>query len=112
MRQRPKKRQRPKERNKVARYKLLLVNLVLFAALVTSQLGRQIEAAEVDQPDFLKGLSLPFLDWKTEDRPLTVAERDTLQPDSVLLRRYSSENGAVVDLAVIAGHRKRTVHAP
>jgi EpsI family protein len=63
--------------------------------------------------DCLRGLSLPFRDWTTQEQELSAHERDLLVPDSVLLRQYHSPNNKEeVGIAVIAGHRKQTVHTP
>ena len=49
----------------------------------------------------------------TQERPpLSADERAMLEPDAELLRRYRSAGGASVEIAVIAGRRKKTVHTP
>jgi EpsI family protein len=47
----------------------------------------------------------------TEDK-LTTSELDMLQPDATLLRSYRSPQGDMAQIAVIAGHQKRSVHTP
>jgi EpsI family protein len=96
----------------LSRYRLLAVNGVLLLALAGSFWGRRIESATTGGPDFLQGLRLPFRDWKTADAQLSPAELSLLQPDAVMVRRYQSARGEAAELAVIAGHRKRSIHTP
>ncbi len=85
-----------------------ILTLVVAAAAWGWQTGQKIPTSG----DFLARLSLDYNGWKTQDTQLNQDEIDTLQPDSVLVRRYQSPSGQLVDLAVIAGHQKRTVHTP
>ena len=94
------------------RYRLLLANAVLALALFGSYWGRRVEGATVSRADLLSRLSLPFRGWKTSDIGLSSAEMQMLQPDAVLVRRYHAPDGRWAELAVIAGHRKSTVHTP
>ena len=95
------------------RFRLLTVNAILLLALLGSYWGRRIEDAPTIQTDFLKGLNLPFRNLKTSDTTVSDDERVLLQPDAVLVRRYLSQAGAVeVELAIIAGHHKKSVHTP
>ncbi len=96
----------------MARYRLLLVNLILAGTLFGSYWGRRIEAATVAQPDFLRQLFLPFRGWKTKDEAIQPSDLALLEPDSTLLRDYQGPGEQAVSLAVIAGHRKRSVHTP
>jgi EpsI family protein len=94
------------------RYRLLIVNLVLSFTLAGSYWGRRVENAQVSQADFLKPLNMPFKAWKTSDASLTASELDLLKPDATLVRRYTGPNKEMVEIAVIAGHRKQSVHTP
>lgn len=94
------------------KYRLLILNAVLLTAFLGSFLGRSIESGQVIKSDFLPSLRLPFHDWKTRDVLLTQVEQTVLDPDSVLVRDYTSPEGEVAELAVIAGHRKRSIHTP
>lgn len=89
-----------------------VVNLVLLLAVLGAAWGRYQEGAPRPQADFLHGASLPFRGWSVSDAPLSPQDRALLQPDAALVRRYQSAHGASVEIAVVAGHRKRTVHTP
>ena len=94
------------------RYRLLILNAILLLALLTSYWGRRLENIPISPTDFMQGLNVPFRDWKTSDAQISDNERQLLHPDSVLIRRYSSERGVEAELAVIAGHHKQSVHTP
>jgi hypothetical protein len=120
----------------LTRYRWFIVNAIFLVALLGSQVGRRIENATVTHPDFLKELNLPFRGWVTSDTAITQDELDLLQPDATLVRRYKAPDNPVTsgpkagkeaaaakdvkgipeapwaELAVIAGHRKRSVHTP
>jgi EpsI family protein len=81
-------------------------------ALAGSHWSRALESAKLDQPDFLKNLSLPFRDWQPKDLPLSKGELGQLEPDATLVRDYQSTDGQKLNFKVIAGHRKKTVHTP
>ena len=74
--------------------------------------GRRVENAEVSRADFLKPLNMPFRGWKTNDATLTASELNLLKPDATLVRRYTGPNKEMAEIAVIAGHRKQSVHTP
>ena len=93
------------------KYRLLALNAVLLLALTGSVWGRKTENLTVAQTDFLRPAS--FRDWKSTEQFLTRRETELLKPDAVLLKTYVSPGKeATVELAVIAGHRKQTVHTP
>lgn len=94
------------------RCRLWILNSVLLLTLLASLWGRRIESATLPHADFLRQLNLPFRDWTPTDAILTTDERQLLEPDAVLVRRYQSRTGESAELAVIAGHRKKTVHTP
>ena len=94
------------------RSRLLLLNSLLLLALLGNHWGRRIESATVTQKDILQHLSLPFRDWKVTNGAITPFDRTQLEPDDVLVRNYLSAQKEAVELTVIAGHRKRTVHTP
>lgn len=95
------------------RFRILLVNAILALALAGTFWGRSIEDAEVSTNDFLAQASLSYKDWKHEDMPLTNSELELLEPDSVVVRRFiSPEEDQFAEVAVIAGHRKKTLHTP
>lgn len=97
----------------LSKYRILTVNTVLAATLLGSLWGRRTEALPVPKNDFLRPLSLPFRGWKTSEMSLSEREKEMLRPDATLLRSYESpDKRAAVDFAVIAGHRKQTVHTP
>jgi EpsI family protein len=94
------------------RYRLLITNSLLILALTGTYWARRTEGTPVSGPDFLRPLNLPFRGWSATDRELTDAEARMLKPDAVVIRAYRGARGERVELAVIAGHRKETVHTP
>ena|SRR5579883_173415 len=94
------------------KWRLILVNALLLAAVAGSFWGRHIDNATVRQANFLQSLSIPFQGWKTADQPVGASDLAMLQPDSVLIRTYTAPNGEEAQLAVIAGHKKRSIHTP
>ncbi len=96
----------------VYRYRLLIANGILLAGLLGGAGGRRVENAVPSRTDFLRPLGLPFRGWKTRDLALDPSELALLKPDATLVRDYTGPNGQRVQLAVIAGHRKQSVHTP
>lgn len=96
----------------MSKYRLLIANAILLAALAGSAWGRRVENAEVSRTDFLRPLVLPFRGWKTSDAALSPSDLQLLKPDATLVRRYAGPDGQEAELAVIAGHRKSSVHTP
>lgn len=94
------------------RYRLLILNALLLLTLLGSHLGRRIESASFAHADFLQELRLPFRNWKTTEESLSPEELKLLEPDATLIRRYEAPNHGWAQLAVIAGHRKKSVHTP
>jgi EpsI family protein len=90
----------------------LLVNALLVLTLAASWAGRRSESAVLPQPDFFRGVTLAYREWKTTELTLTKDELTLLEPDALIIRRYTSPEGRELELAVIAGHKKRTVHTP
>jgi EpsI family protein len=98
-------------------HRFLLLNGALGLALLGARWGASTEASasgqiERIQKDFLHTLQIPFQNWKTTDAYLTPSEMDQLQPDAVLVRRYRSSKGEFAEIAVVAGHQKKSVHTP
>jgi EpsI family protein len=94
------------------RYRFLILNSILLLTLLGSQWGRHVEAAGVTHTDSLQRLTLSFRDWTPSEMALTPAEVSMLEPDAVLLKLFSARSGEQAQLAVIAGHRKKSVHTP
>lgn len=94
------------------RFRLVLANSFLILALLGSFWGRKIEASPIAGTDIFADLKVPYHDWKTSPIEITARERELLEPDGLLMRRYTAPYKHVVDLAVIAGHRKKTIHTP
>jgi EpsI family protein len=93
-------------------YRLLALNAALVLALAGSHWGRRIDAASLDKPDLFQQAGIAFRDWKSTDQQLSASERELLLPDASLIRRFESASGQAVELAVVAGHRKQTIHTP
>jgi EpsI family protein len=94
------------------RYRLWILNTLLLLILVGSHLGRRVESASVAHSDFLRDLNLPYRDWKTTDIALSASDLTILQPDATLVRQYVGPKGQWAELAIIAGHRKKSIHTP
>lgn len=90
-----------------------IVNAILATTLLGLFWASRTTPAEGASGDYLKGLSLSFNNWTSREQQLTSQERKLLLPDTVFLRQFRSKDGAdEVGIAVIAGHRKQTVHTP
>lgn len=61
--------------------------------------------------ELFRGSDVPFRGWKTVPLSLPADQAALLEPEAMLFRRYEGA-GEWVELAVVAGHRKRTVHSP
>ena len=96
----------------VSKYRFLALNSILLLTLAGSLKARDLENAAPARTDFLRPLNLPFRGWQSTDAQLTSGELSLLQPDAVLVRRYVASDGNWAELAVIAGHKKCTVHTP
>ena len=94
------------------RWRLWIVNIVLLLTLMGSSWGRRVDDAVVSSNDFLSALNMPYRGWKINDEKLSASELEVLKPDATLVRRYNSPDGDMAELAVIAGHRKQSVHTP
>ncbi len=91
---------------------LMAVNAALVLTLAGSAWGRHLDAVQPRYGDFLQAARRPFRGWQTRDVALSPTEQSMLEPDSVLVRRYQSPGADFAELAVIAGHKKKTVHTP
>lgn len=96
----------------LSRYRLFALNGILLVALAGTHWGRSIEAATLEQKDLFQKAGVQFRDWKPTEQKLTASEQELLQPDAVLIRRFESGKGAAAEIAVVAGHRKQSVHTP
>ena len=94
------------------RYRLHILNLILVVAVLGGVWGRRQDENRRTVADYLKGMVLPFRNMTTTDYALSPDEVSMLQPDAALVRRYSSNQTMEAELAVVAGHHKRSVHAP
>jgi len=92
--------------------RLLILNSVLVLAVAGAAWGRRADSVQLRSADFLAPLKLPFRSYTTTETALTKTELDMLEPDSTLVRQYAEGKALKAELAVIAGHKKRTVHTP
>lgn len=91
----------------------LIVNLILMMTVLGIYGASRTTPPDGAYKDCLKGINLPFRDWSPEEQTLTPREAEILRPDTVLLRQYGDVlTGENVGLAIVAGHRKQTVHTP
>ena len=98
------------------RGRLVWINATLVLTLAGSLWGKKTSLPVRLSPQTLSQ-PLDFRGWKPTEQSLTPREQELLLPDALLLRRYHAPQtgdlpGAFVDFAVIAGHRKQTVHTP
>lgn len=92
--------------------RLLITAAILLLTLLATLWGRHT-ATFTPRADYLQELPLPFQGWSVTRQKLTDREFELLLPDAVLLRQYRSPDGTeAAELAVLAGHRKQTVHTP
>ena len=91
---------------------LLWANAILGLTLAGASYGRMTEHRPPSEQDFLRDTTRSFRGWKAEERSLSANEVEMLQPDASLIRWYTDRKTGAVELAVIAGHKKRTVHTP
>lgn len=90
-----------------------LISGVLLFTLLGAAWGRHSATVPDAPKDFFKPLPLGFRDWSYQDEGMSPAEAETLEPDAFLVRRFRSPDGReAAELAVVAGHQKRTVHTP
>jgi EpsI family protein len=94
------------------RWRLLILTGLLLLILLGSHLSRRIECASLVHDDFLRTLQLPFRDWNATDLAIPSSDLRLLEPDATLMRQYSGPNGQWAQLAIIAGHRKKSIHTP
>lgn len=91
--------------------RLLFLNAVLVVLLAATVPAADPPAGTV-APDLLRRAPVSFRNWTFREFELSIAERELLEPDAALLRRYSAPDGQWAELAVVAGRKKRTVHTP
>jgi EpsI family protein len=91
---------------------MLYVICILMITAFCSFYSRRAESIASTKVNYLQDLPLSYLDWSVTSSDITESDRAVLRPDAVILRRYRSPNGEIADLAVIAGHRKQTIHTP
>jgi EpsI family protein len=100
------------------RRRFLLLNGTLLLALSGARWGAYMEGSALEKTeqlkkDFLRTLKLPYRDWKASEAFLSPPEKEQLEPDATLIRRYVSPEGDdSAEIAVIAGHQKKSVHTP
>lgn len=96
----------------LARHRLLCANVVALIALFGVFWGRQIENSNVPTDDFLARLDWHFRDWQGSRLAIPPSEAELLQADSIRMERFTARNGSWIEMTVIAGHRKQSIHTP
>lgn len=96
----------------IARHRLSYLICILMVTAFCGFYSRRVESIASTKVDYFQNLPLQYRDWTITHSDISDSDRTVLRPDAVTLRRYSSPNGEIIDLAVIAGHRKQTVHTP
>jgi EpsI family protein len=94
------------------RYRLLCANLVVLIAVFGVFWGREIENAPLPADDFLARLEWRFRNWRNSRLPVSPSEAALLQADSIRMERFAEKNGNWIEMTVIAGHRKQSIHTP
>lgn len=94
------------------KYRFIVLNLILGFIFTSGVIGHQLESRPVNQTDFLKNMNLTFNKWDYKDVSMTIGDYKILEPDSSLIRNFKSSNGDELQLAIVAGHRKKTIHTP
>src|ERR1051325_595218 len=89
---------RSRKETRLFKYRLLVVNLVLLLAVIGGYWGRRLESANVTTGDFLRPLNLKFRDWSATDGVIEASDLQLLQPDSTLVRDYTSPQGGSISL--------------
>jgi EpsI family protein len=90
---------------------LLSAYLVIVFAL-SSWAGRGYHSVHGGLRRRLPALALPYRAWSVSTMDLSAEDRSLLVPDDYIIRNYSSPDGLVVQLAVVAGRQKRSIHTP
>ncbi len=101
----------------LARHRFTLAGGLLLLAVIGGWWGRRSEAGDAlpSRPtaDFLAPLDMQYREWGNVDLDLLPSEAKQMRPEGLFFRRYESEvTGQEIELAVIAGRRKSTVHTP
>lgn len=96
----------------ILKFRFVIVICVLSLTLLGNFWGKHTAAPTAPKADYLQNLPLPYRGWQVSEQHLTEHEKELLIPDAVILREYRSPEGEVAQLAVLAGHRKQTVHTP
>src|SRR5947209_8593485 len=105
---------RRKEKPPLFKQRYMIVNGLLLLALLGGLWAGHAGSASSVKQDFLAPLDMQYRDWGNIDLDLNPEEARQMQPDALFFRRYESESddGGEIELAVIAGSRKKTVHTP
>jgi EpsI family protein len=103
---------RHEEQTDVLSRRFIGLNTVLACIVILAYVSRAPAYDATQHSNFLKRLPLPFLTWSTQQVDLTAGDLALLQPDAFTVRNYKSPDGRLVQLAVVAGHKKRSVHTP
>ena len=74
--------------------------------------SRHLDAIKLAGADPLHAAALDYHGWRTEDVPLASSDLTLLSPDMAMVRNYLGPRGNSLQFAVIAGHRKKSIHTP
>lgn len=97
---------------RLPRRRLLMVNFLLLGTLALARWGQPVGPAAREHGNFLASLPLPYHGWTASDLKLTADDLALLEPEAFVVRNYRSSTGQTIQLAVVAGREKRTVHTP
>jgi|YelNatPaOPRAMG01_1025707.scaffolds.fasta_scaffold28786_2 EpsI family protein len=93
--------------------RFVIAGCIMLVALLGNLSNKSIENATYANSDAIAKLNINYHDWKTSDGTISSGDLKLLRPDSYLIRQYlSPDKTQEVDLAVIAGHRKQSIHTP
>ncbi len=93
--------------------RFFIAGCVMLVALFGNIWNKSIENASYAGSDVIANLNIDYHGWKTTNGTISAGDLKLLRPDSYLIRQYlSPDKSQEVDLAVIAGHRKQSIHTP
>ncbi len=96
----------------LSKYRLLCANAVMLIALFGVFWGRRIEDSHHAPSDFLANLAWNYRAWRTQKLTVPKSEAELLQADSIRMERFNAPDKNWIELTVIAGHRKQSIHTP
>lgn len=92
--------------------RLLVLNVLLALTLAGNFWGRNLEQTALNRSGFLREVVPARPGWQASDAQIEPRVLGLLEPDDYIWRTFTAPTGEWVEVLIIAGHRKRTVHTP